>query len=768
MSTESTVVQAQLDSLDDTDCYASVWNDILAQQRSLVVGDPSSSSGGGTLWGGRGKGGRGLARRTVQPFDIRVDDIRLQYLQGDICLEGAYLKLLHGHTYALVGRNGCGKSTLLQRMHAQKIPGWSPQWTSVYLPPEIPPDYASMSPPQVVLSYHERLSEFARASAETSMEEVQAKLDALDMEQNPEESEILCEELSKLDEVLESMQTSPALEQAVQQALTDLHVDTTVKSCADLSKGMQKRVLLCVALVLGQSTNLLLLDEPTAHLDIRGLLELRTILENTSATVVLVSHDVDFINDVATHVIEMQDQKLWYYSGNYDDYRLLKEQQGMHQLRQAVAMEKKQGQIQATLRHIKEQPAPKRGGAKKKAKAVASQRKKLDRHEQQTKELERAPIATSTLIPSKKGLTAQQRLKLAETMKKVPHKAVQFVIPPVTSTWGEPLVTAVDVGYKFEDDLTSSSPPDSADDQQPEDFRVVRKPGYLFDCVDWALEEGSKSCILGPTASGKSTLLKILARQQAPTEGDVFLASGVRVALVDAAAIEDMTVSQNVCALEYLTQQFPQVPQDDLRGHLTAFGLPASIHASTPIVFFSSGEKFRLVLATTLLSKPPVLMLDDPTLHLDVESVQSLVYGLKEWNGTLLVDRKENGSQSLQPILVIGVVFCVETTRPGTWTRDHKPSDPAYRASVEEAGGAVTSVGDNDMAGSLFGGRSEKIAAPVQEHDAFALLALDGLWDVMESDKAVDLVLWFQSEGNNHDESSTLIVEEALGIGVYE
>eukprot|EP00934_Nitzschia_sp_Nitz4_P004071 Nitzschia sp. Nitz4//scaffold197_size40390//26197//27543//NITZ4_007519-RA/size40390-processed-gene-0.9-mRNA-1//1//CDS//3329540490//4061//frame0 len=128
-------------------------------------------------------------------------------------------------------------------------------------------------------------------------------------------------------------------------------------------------------------------------------------------------------------------------------------------------------------------------------------------------------------------------------------------------------------------------------------------------------------------------------------------------------------------------------------------------------------------------------------------------------------------------------------------TRDHKPSDPAERARVEEAGGVVAWVGEKDMSGEPVWGQgvfringnlavsrtigdraerphvnaqSEMIAVPVQEDDAFVLLASDGLWDVMESDEAVDFVLWFQSEGHNHDEIATLIVEEALGRGAYD
>jgi hypothetical protein len=92
------VVEQQLTSLDDTDTYASAWADALARHQS----DDSALSS--FLWGGRGRGGRGLARRTFQPRDIVVEDVRLEFvnnqtqLPSKVLLEGATLKLLSGHT----------------------------------------------------------------------------------------------------------------------------------------------------------------------------------------------------------------------------------------------------------------------------------------------------------------------------------------------------------------------------------------------------------------------------------------------------------------------------------------------------------------------------------------------------------------------------------------------------------------------------------------------------------------------------------------------
>lgn len=629
---ESTIVQAQLESLDDTDCYASVWNDILAQQRE-------NPNGKGNLWGGRGKGGRGLARRTVQPYDIVVEDVRLQYLLGDICLEGATLKLLQGHKYALCGKNGCGKSTLLQRMHAQKIPGWSGQWSSLYLPPEIPSQYLSLSPMKVMETYQTELSQNNRAAAESRIEVVQAKLDALDMaDAESEVMEQLCEELAQLEEQLDSSSCNVKQAQAILQAM---EIDENLSICRKMSPGQQKRLLLSVAMLLGSETNLLLLDEPTAHLDVFGLIQLRQFLETCPATVVMISHDVDFINDVATDIIEMHDQKLLYFPGNYDNYQVVKEQQAMHELRQSAALEKKRGQLQATLQHLKEQPVPKHGVTKKKAKAISNFKSKLERHEQLEKSVAAATPSGGFVVPVRKGLSAQQRLKLAESLKRVPEKSVQFNFPKATSIWGEPLITALEIGFTYEDNAPTCSETTAAPSIEKEGFHVFKKEGYLFDCVDLCIKEGARYCISGPSASGKSTLLQILAKRRMPVEGNVHHAHGVRVGYFDASTIHETIVSMadfdTMSALEYLSLQYPKKQEKELRGFLTAFGLPAVIHEKTPMLFLSSGEKCRLLLAVIMAEEPPILCLDDPTLHLDVQSVQALVYGLNQWNGTLVV-----------------------------------------------------------------------------------------------------------------------------------
>ena len=102
-------------------------------------------------------------------------------------------------------------------------------------------------------------------------------------------------------------------------------------------------------------------------------------VSNRGSTVVLVSHDVDLINDVATNVIHFYNQSLAYYPGNYRDFLRYKRQNDLHTLRENAALEKKRDSLMQTIDNLKKQPVPKRGGAKKKGRAIESAKKKLEK-----------------------------------------------------------------------------------------------------------------------------------------------------------------------------------------------------------------------------------------------------------------------------------------------------------------------------------------------------------------------------------------------------
>lgn len=215
-------------------------------------------------------------------------------------------------------------------------------------------------------------------------------------------------------------------------------------------------------------------------------------------------------------------------------------------------------------------------------------------------------------------------------------------MPPTAAQWCEPLIVAHDVGYGTDVETLqkkSELPPEeltSVDDDG--NIQIIKREGFLFDCVDICIEEGSINCLLGPD-NRASHLLQILAKRLKPVEGTVYYPSGVRVGYCSSKFIADLISSadSSTTPLEHLFLAFPEKSENDLRGHLTKFGLSPTSHGKTPVCYLSGGEAFRFALAKIMLQDIPVLCLEDPTSSLDVESVQALAHGLQNWNGTVVM-----------------------------------------------------------------------------------------------------------------------------------
>jgi ATPase subunit of ABC transporter with duplicated ATPase domains len=728
----SDVVKAQLQSLDDTDLYATKWKEAKeryyhqasTQHSFLTAGSqqPLPLKKATFKWGGRGQGGRGTARRTFQIRDVVVKDtVRLEYVgsssasalvssspdvpppsSGRLLLEGATLKLLSGHVYSLVGRNGTGKSTLLKRLQAGNVPGVPPWIRTLYVgQDEEESGMTDVSDPFVEakdqmsdgndvlvtpISFLERRLQSYKldtsGSIQQSIDELEHQMEQLDVEQEAEKFEQLSEQLSALDDQLQQEDNDDGKETSDSEAKVD-HVDSRVVEALDfmgvpeelrkwpvraLSPGIRQKVCLASALIC--PCDLLLLDEPSKELDVPGLHQLRTLVhqvsQQRSTTVLLVSHDLDLVNDVATDVVLLSHQQLQYVPGNYDDYLAYKRQVEIRDLRQVLATEKKSEHMHQTLENLKQQVTSGKGGDKKKqSKQVAAQKKKMEQRGivasggEATKAIKIGPGApTATLAmeaSARRGLSPSQLLELMEQRKRPPpDRSVQFVFRDPKSTWDEPLILATEVGHRYPNsDGELLRRPNKGEPQArltPEDASSDMyvppppKPGYVLDSVDLCIEEGRTYCIVGESMSGKSTLLRLLAKHDLhPTEGTIQHAAGLDVGLLDAKTMDRMMAEAkagssitSANAISYLTQLYPTKPEKEIRGELTNFGLSPQ-QAATNLRFLSGGERRRLCLTAIMLNDPQVLVMDQPTSDLDAESVEALIYGLKRWKGTLVM-----------------------------------------------------------------------------------------------------------------------------------
>ncbi len=324
-----------------------------------------------------------------------VEDVRLEYvsdgatsLSSKLLLDGATLKLLAGHVYGLVGRNGVGKSSLLRRIHARQISGFPTHITSVYIPQEgMPVDSGSTTPLDMALGYYHTFRQESLVIMKRRSEELEQELEQLDMssEDDAQRVEDICQEVASLEEetmLPENSNGSGFSHEQIKEATEALQFfGIHPESPRNLSGGQRVKVALACALFC--RCDLLLLDEPNC-LDIHGLLQLRrlvSICQKRKTTVLLISHDVDLVNDVATDIIHLHNHVLSYYPGNYHDFIYYKDQKELHQVRQQHSMEKKRDAMLTTLDHMKKQVVPKRGGSKKNGKAVDNYKKKLERVE---------------------------------------------------------------------------------------------------------------------------------------------------------------------------------------------------------------------------------------------------------------------------------------------------------------------------------------------------------------------------------------------------
>ena len=241
---------------------------------------------------------------------------------------------------------------------------------------------------EIILGYQQKQREKSKTTGTLRIEQLEQQLEQLDMasDEDAEKVEELCQAISLVEEEIgdDNGHNATMVRQQAEEALGFFGVGQEFwnQPTELLSGGELKKVYLACVLVC--RSDLLLLDEPTNYLDVVGLLRLRRLLaacREQKTTVLLVSHDVDLINDVATDVIHFSHQQLSYFPGNYRDFQGYQRQQQTHQLRQQNALDKQRDAMMQSLDNIKKQPAGKRGSsARKKSRAIESRKKKLERH----------------------------------------------------------------------------------------------------------------------------------------------------------------------------------------------------------------------------------------------------------------------------------------------------------------------------------------------------------------------------------------------------
>ena len=349
----------------------------------------------------------------------------------------------------------------------------------------------------------------------------------------------------------------------------------------NVAPGWKLRVLLCQALF--ANPDILLLDEPTNNLDINTIRWLEDVLNQRDSTMVIISHDRHFLNQVCTHMADLDYGTITVYAGNYDDY-----------------MEA------ATLARQRQQSANAR--AKEKI--------------QDLQEFVRRFSANKS-----KAKQATSRLKLIDKLKPEDVKPSSRQYP-----W-------IRFDYDDKDKLHRL-----ACEVQNLSFAYDGMAKPLIDKFSIAIEAGEKVAIIGENGVGKTTLMKLLVGPQsgglAPQKGAVKWAEKAKPGYYaqDHAAEFAGTESLTEWIADYARVTVDSQGGDLetlIRGTLGRL-LFSGDDVRKPVNVISGGEQGRMLFGKLMLSRPNVLLMDEPTNHLDMESIESLNTGLEKFSGTLI------------------------------------------------------------------------------------------------------------------------------------
>ncbi len=379
---------------------------------------------------------------------------------------------------------------------------------------------------------------------------------------------------------------APARAQALILGL-GFHVDELSQPVNSFSGGWRMRLQLARALMC--PSDLLLLDEPTNHLDLDALVWLEAWLKRYTGTLVMISHDREFLDAITNVTLHIDNAKLVRYGGNYSTFEDMRAEQMLLQ--------------QATLAKQQEK--------------IAHLQKFIDRFK----------------AKASKAKQAQSRVKALERMEKI---APVLADAEFTFEFKEPLnlpnpmlsLLGADIGYPPAEDAAPGTPPTV----------IVRG-------INRSVHAGQRIGILGANGQGKSTLVKTIARDLAPIAGDLTEGKGLNIGYfaqqeLDVLRPEDTPLEHMIrLAKEVIAagrSGYVAGKEQDLRNFLGTFNFSGDM-VKQPVGTMSGGEKARLVLCMIVWQRPNLLLLDEPTNHLDLSTREALSVALNEFEGTVML-----------------------------------------------------------------------------------------------------------------------------------
>jgi ATP-binding cassette subfamily F protein 3 len=349
--------------------------------------------------------------------------------------------------------------------------------------------------------------------------------------------------------------------------------ETHGRAVAEFSGGWRMRLNLARALM--APSDLLLLDEPTNHLDLDAVLWLEDWLLRYEGTLLVISHDREFLDGVSSHTLHLHQSRARLYVGDYTSF----ERQRAEQLRQQqIAHEREQAErarLQAFVDRFRAKAT--------KAKQAQSRLKRIEK------------LAGTEAVRAESPF----RFAFAEPVR-LPSPLLRM------------------------DRLQAGYPPAGGQGD----------PAVILGGVRFSLEPGDRVALLGPNGAGKSTLVKTLAGELAPLAGERALHPDARIGYFTQHTVDALRPGES--PLDHLARIAPGLGEQAWRNWLGQWNF-AGERVFDPVDGFSGGERARLALCLIAWHRPSLLLLDEPTNHLDLDMREALAEALAEFAGALVL-----------------------------------------------------------------------------------------------------------------------------------
>ena len=348
--------------------------------------------------------------------------------------------------------------------------------------------------------------------------------------------------------------------------------ETHERAVQEFSGGWRVRLNLARALM--SPSELLLLDEPTNHLDLDAVLWLEEWLRRYQGTLMIISHDREFLDGVITHTMHLNDGKAKMYTGNYSAFERLRAEQLRQQQISHEREQAERAHLQSFVDRFK--------ATASKAKQAQSRMKRLEK------------LAGTEAVRAERSF----HFSFAKP-DRLPDSMLQL------------------------EDIVAGYPDEKGGPNN-----------IILDNVRFSLEAGDRIGLLGPNGAGKSTLVKTLVGELEPFSGERKAHKDLKIGYFAQHTVESLR--EGASPLEHLMDKAPGVATQVMRDFLGTWNF-AGDRAFESVDGFSGGERARLALALIAWDKPNLLLLDEPTNHLDLDMREALADALSDFDGALVL-----------------------------------------------------------------------------------------------------------------------------------